>query len=127
MPRSVVRPTVPTSRLLPSSLLRNGTKIDEDTHAAPNPQSSSQIRTAARFRAKRGGAAVRSMRGPRIVRDVTAEWKVEHPLGDGARVFVPHLTPNDDNVAGDWVFRSPAVIVANDARAIAYVPDLDDV
>jgi hypothetical protein len=56
IPRSVVRPTVPTRRFDPSRRLRNGTKIDDDVHAAPKPQSSSHVRTAARFLAKRGGA-----------------------------------------------------------------------
>lgn len=52
---------------------------------------------------------------------------VVHPINDAVHVWVPHLTPSDGNVVGDWVFRSPAVIVANQSRAMAYVPDLDDV
>lgn len=53
------------------------------------------------------------------------EWK--HPIENATQVWVPHLTPADGNVVGDWVFRSPAIIVADRARALAYVPDLDDV
>lgn len=38
-------------------------------------------------------------------------------------VWVPHLTPNPENVIGDWVFRCPAVISGNRA----WIVDVDDV
>lgn len=53
------------------------------------------------------------------------EWK--HPIEDATHVWVPHLTPAEGNVIGDWAFRSPAVIVADRSRVMAFVPDLDDV
>lgn len=65
------------------------------------------------------------MRATRIVGDVVQEWKP--PLAKPTVIWIPHLTPADENVIGDWVFRAPAVIVADGQRAVAYVPDLDDV
>lgn len=57
--------------------------------------------------------------------DVLREWK--HPIDEPATIWIPHLTPAEGNVIGDWAFRSPAIIVADRSRAMAYVPDLDDV
>jgi hypothetical protein len=59
--------------------------------------------------------------------DDTIELLVRHPLAHPAHVWVPHLTPDAGNVIGDAVFRSPAVVIADDALALAFIPDLDDV
>ena len=55
------------------------------------------------------------------------ELVVRHPIASATQIWVPHLTPGPENVIGDWVFRSPAVIVADDAMALAFVVDVDDV
>jgi hypothetical protein len=55
------------------------------------------------------------------------ELVVEHSLSDLQHVWVPHLTPEDGYVIGDFVFRSPAVILATREIALALLPDLDDV
>jgi hypothetical protein len=55
------------------------------------------------------------------------EVAVVHPLSSCRHVWVPHLCPGAENVAGDFVFRAPAVLVSDDAMALALVPDLDDV
>jgi len=52
---------------------------------------------------------------------------VRHAIQNPAHVWVPHLTPEPGNVIGDWVFRSPAVLVANREIAIALIVDVDDV
>src|SRR5438067_2421771 len=59
--------------------------------------------------------------------DPTIELGVRHPIASAAHVWVPHLTPGDGDVIGDAVFRAPAIIVADAAVALAFVPDLDDV
>jgi hypothetical protein len=59
-----------------------------------------------------------------IVGDVHREWKLN---AAPRTVWVPHITPEPKNVIGDWVFRSPAIVLADGDRAAAYVPDLDDV
>lgn len=43
------------------------------------------------------------------------------------RVHVPHLSPHAGQVMGDFVFRSPALILADDTRVIVLIPDVDDV
>lgn len=55
------------------------------------------------------------------------ELVLRHPIANARLVWVPHLTPGPENVIGDWVFRSPAVVVADDATALAVVVDVDDV
>ena len=55
------------------------------------------------------------------------ELRIRHRFGQLAHVFVPHLTPNEGMVAGDAVFRSPAVILATRNQVVAFIPDLDDV
>lgn len=50
-----------------------------------------------------------------------------HPIASPTQIWVPHLTPEPGYVMGDAVFRSPAIIVGDAARAVAYIPDLDDV
>jgi hypothetical protein len=59
--------------------------------------------------------------------DATLSLSVRHPLRSAAHVWVPHLTPAPGQVAGDAVFRSPAVVVADSTLALAFVADVDDV
>lgn len=59
--------------------------------------------------------------------DATIALRVRHALPHPRHVWVPHLTPEDGYVIGDAVFRSPAIVVADDTLALALVPDLDDV
>lgn len=63
----------------------------------------------------------------RVAPDGTIELAVRHPIREPEQVWVPHLAPEQGDVMGDLVFRSPAVIVADGHLALAYVPDLDDV
>ncbi len=58
-------------------------------------------------------------RGPR-------EIVVRHEVKNATSVFVPHLTPSAENVMGDWIFRCPAIVVANGSVAKAFVVDVDD-
>jgi len=37
----------------------------------------------------------------------------------------PHLTPTDNNIIDQHVFRSPALILANQEEMVAFIPDLD--
>jgi hypothetical protein len=57
----------------------------------------------------------------------SAELEIRHGLGELRHVFVPHLTPEPGFVAGDFVFRAPVVLLADRRRALALIPDLDDV
>jgi hypothetical protein len=59
--------------------------------------------------------------------DHTIELCVKHPLAKAEHVWVPHLTPEPANVIGDWVFRSPAIVIADASLALAFVVDVDDV
>ena len=52
---------------------------------------------------------------------------IRHPLRAPEHVWVCHLAPEPGYVMGDRVFRSPAVVLATRALAVALVPDLDDV
>ena len=52
---------------------------------------------------------------------------VRHPIRAPAHVWIPHLTPTPENVAGDAVFRAPAVVLADAGLALALVVDVDDV
>ncbi|HEX8789750.1 MAG TPA: hypothetical protein VF765_02280 [Polyangiaceae bacterium] len=63
----------------------------------------------------------------RVAQDGTVELAVRHPILEPVHLWVPHLAPAQGNVMGDLVFRSPAVIVADDRMALAYVPDVDDI
>jgi hypothetical protein len=58
--------------------------------------------------------------------DATVELVLVHPVRRPVHAWVPHLAPEPGQVIGDRVFRSPAVIVADGAIALAFVPDLDD-
>lgn len=51
---------------------------------------------------------------------------IQHPIANAEHVWVPHLTPNEGNVIGDWVFRCPAIIIADRQRAIAFIVDVGD-
>jgi hypothetical protein len=62
-----------------------------------------------------------------VAPDGSVELVTRHPIREPVHVWVPHLTPEPGNVTGDLVFRSPAVIVADQQTALAYIPDLDDV
>ena len=39
--------------------------------------------------------------------------------------WAPHLTPTDSHIIDQHVFRSPALIVADDRQVITLIPDLD--
>jgi hypothetical protein len=71
----------------------------------------------------RGGEA----RGGGDEADGTIELAVTHPLARPTTIWIPHLTPAPGNVIGDAVFRSPAIVLADAAVALALVPDLDDI
>jgi hypothetical protein len=86
----------------------------------------------------RGGAVTLPLPGGRVLDVAGAEAFVDgaiegrgeivvrHPLNEARHVWVPHLAPEPGYVMADAIFRSPAIIVADDAIAIALVPDLDD-
>lgn len=56
-----------------------------------------------------------------------AALTIVHPLRSLEHLWIPHLTPEDGNVAGDFVFRSPVIVLGGRKLAIAFVLDLDDV
>ncbi|WP_421809873.1 hypothetical protein [Flagellimonas sp.] len=39
--------------------------------------------------------------------------------------WAPHLTPTDEHIIAQHVFRAPAVIMSNDTKLIAVLPDID--
>jgi hypothetical protein len=53
--------------------------------------------------------------------------RLEHDLKRPKHVWLPHLAPEPGQVVGDFVFRSPAFIVADRRLALALVPDVDDI
>jgi hypothetical protein len=59
--------------------------------------------------------------------DDTIMLVVRHALVETTHVWVPHLTPSPENVAGDAVFRAPAIVLADATVAIALVVDVEDV
>ncbi|WP_394830364.1 hypothetical protein LVJ94_28035 [Pendulispora rubella] len=59
--------------------------------------------------------------------DGAIELAIEHPIVNPRHVWVPHLAPAEGYVMGDAIFRSPAIVLADGALALAFVPDLDDV
>jgi hypothetical protein len=59
--------------------------------------------------------------------DRTIELVVRHAIANPEHIWVPHLTPEEGDVIGDAVFRSPAILIADDAIALAFIPDVDDV
>lgn len=52
---------------------------------------------------------------------------IDHRAGHLRHLYVPHLTPEEGLVAGAFVFRSPAIVLGDGRRAVALIPDLDDV
>jgi len=56
-----------------------------------------------------------------------ASFILEHQFREPRRLFIPHLAPEPGFVIGDHSFRSPAIVIADRARALALIPDLDDV
>jgi hypothetical protein len=75
----------------------------------------------------RGGEVAWADGAFRLTAPAAAELVVRHPIDRPAHVFVPHLTPGAENVIGDWVFRSPAIVVADGSLALALIADVDDV
>jgi hypothetical protein len=65
--------------------------------------------------------------GAKADADATLSLSVRHSLQSPTHVWVPHLTPEPGHVAGDAVFRSPAVVVADTLHALAFIPDVHDV
>jgi hypothetical protein len=59
--------------------------------------------------------------------DNTIELAVLHPISSPEHIWIPHLTPEPNNVIGDSVFRSPAIVLSDGELALAFIPDLDDV
>ena len=53
--------------------------------------------------------------------------RIAHDVAKPSHVWLPHLTPEKGQVVGDFVFRSPAIIVADRRVAFALVPDVDDI
>ncbi len=74
-----------------------------------------------------GGALVLESTLPAQGRGFGPSITIDHPFGRLRHLYVPHLTPGDGDVAGEFVFRSPAVVLADDRVALVLVPDLDDV
>jgi hypothetical protein len=106
-------------------LLPNGAALRV---AVRGPRAAVQWRDGAlELYAGRADAATGAIGAVDATGDDTLELVVEHPLERPAHVWVPHLTPEPGNVAGDWVFRCPAVIVADRELALALVVDVDDV
>lgn len=53
--------------------------------------------------------------------------QVIHHITAARHVWLPHVSPYEDTVIGDHSLRSPAVILSDDRRMLALIPDLDDV
>jgi hypothetical protein len=73
------------------------------------------------------GALVLDVELPRKGSGLGPSLTIDHRLGPLRHLYVPHLSPEEGLVAGAFVFRSPAIVLADRRRAIAFVPDLDDV
>src|SRR5690606_16206633 len=53
------------------------------------------------------------------------DWKVElTPSFEPSFYWAPHLTPTDDHMIAQHVFRAPALIMANGSQQITVIPDL---
>jgi hypothetical protein len=78
------------------------------------------------FRSKDGVLELYRLPGSAAADD-TLELVVRHEVERPSHVWVPHLTPKAGYVMGDWVFRSPAVVVANEKVTMAFIVDIDDV
>jgi len=56
------------------------------------------------------------------------DWKVTiRPAFKPAFHWAPHLTPTDQHIIAQHVFRSPALIVSDSARQLVIIPDLDKI
>ncbi len=64
---------------------------------------------------------------PRSGESEGASLVIDHDMGALRHLYVPHLTPEAGQVAGDFVFRSPAVLFADAKRVLAFVVDVGDV
>lgn len=53
--------------------------------------------------------------------------QLTHGITGARHVWIPHVSPYEDTVIGDHSFRSPTILLADDKRALALIPDLDDV
>src|ERR1700719_2254319 len=63
-----------------------------------------------------------------ILKDSTRQddWKVViHPAYKPDFHWAPHLTPTDDHIIAQHVFRAPALITASSQKQISIIPDLD--
>jgi rhamnogalacturonyl hydrolase YesR len=53
------------------------------------------------------------------------DWHISiHPSFDATFHWQPHLTPTDNHIIAQHVFRAPAIIVADSSRQLAVLPDL---
>ncbi|MBI9065260.1 MAG: glycoside hydrolase family 88 protein, partial [Marinilabiliaceae bacterium] len=48
------------------------------------------------------------------------------PAFEGTFHWTPHLTPTDEHIISDHVFRAPAIVWANENQVMTLLPDLDD-
>jgi hypothetical protein len=53
--------------------------------------------------------------------------QLTHAIEAPRQIWIPHVSPYEDNVIGDHSFRSPAILLADDRRVLALIPDLNDV
>jgi hypothetical protein len=54
------------------------------------------------------------------------DWKITiSPAFTPSFYWTPHLTPSDEYIVAQHVFRSPALIISNTKRRMALIPDLD--
>jgi hypothetical protein len=54
------------------------------------------------------------------------DWKIIiHPAYKPSFHWAPHLTPTDDHIIAQHVFRAPALITASAQKQISIIPDLD--
>ncbi len=54
------------------------------------------------------------------------DWKISiSPAYKPSFHWAPHLTPTDDHIIAQHVFRSPALIMASRMKQVSIVPDLD--
>jgi len=54
------------------------------------------------------------------------DWQVNiYPAFKPGFHWAPHLTPTDNHIIAQHVFRSPALIVSDDKKVITVIPDLD--
>jgi len=54
------------------------------------------------------------------------DWKIIiHPTYKSIFHWAPHLTPTDDHIIAQHVFRAPALITASAQKQISVIPDLD--